>query len=123
MVSFLADENLECFIVNQLRERPLKVNIVRAQDVGLAATDDRIILDWAARNERIVVTRDVSTMRTYANERIRSGQAMPGIVAVPNSATVAQVIDVLENMVRFGLEGEWANQVWFIGSDPLSFNR
>lgn len=33
--------------------------IVRIQDVGLSSSDDRVILDWAAKEKRILLTYDV----------------------------------------------------------------
>jgi hypothetical protein len=54
LVRFLADENVESYVVETLIRRVPSVDIVSVHDVGLAAKDDRSILEWAASNERIV---------------------------------------------------------------------
>lgn len=82
MLRFLADENLNRNILRGLF-RVAVIDIVRAQDVGLAGTDDRAILDWAAKENRIVVSHDVNTLVQLAWQRVANDQAMPGLIAVP----------------------------------------
>ena len=120
MPSFLADENLESYILAALSTRPQSADIVSVHQVGLAATDDRTILEWAAENDRIIVTRDVSSMRAYANARIRAGVKMPGLVIIQSTAQAGDVLDALENLALYSLEGEWEGLVLFIGSPPLA---
>lgn len=40
-----------------LRRNP-NVDIVRVQDVGLSEADDPTVLQWAAQNNRVVLTHD-----------------------------------------------------------------
>ncbi len=73
MLCLLADENFNNQIMwGILRRRP-EIDIVRVQDVGLSETDDRVILEWAAQQGRILLTHDVETMTRYAYDRVQAG--------------------------------------------------
>ena len=62
MPRFLADEDFNNHIVQGLRRRSSATDILRVQNVGLGRAKDPVVLAWAAANERIVVTHDISTM-------------------------------------------------------------
>lgn len=74
MLRLLADENLNNNIVRGVRRRAADTDIVRVQDVGLSGANDPTVLDWAARNGRILLTHDVSTITAFAYDRIRQGR-------------------------------------------------
>ncbi|MCU0570466.1 MAG: DUF5615 family PIN-like protein [Oculatellaceae cyanobacterium Prado106] len=71
------------------------LDIVRIQDVGLLHADDPTILEWAANEQRILLTHDVATITDFAYERVRNGLPMPGVVEVIATASIGQVIDDL----------------------------
>ncbi len=79
---YLADENLEAAIQVQLRRHYPDIDIIDVRDVGLDHTPDEDILQWAADNDRIVITHDVNTMRGLADNRARAGLPMPGAIIV-----------------------------------------
>jgi predicted nuclease of predicted toxin-antitoxin system len=58
MLRRLADESFNGDIVRGLLLRQPDLDLVRVQDVGLAGADDRDVLAWAAKNNRIVLTHD-----------------------------------------------------------------
>ena len=66
----LADENFNGTILRGLIRRLPGLDLIRVQDVGLRNADDPAILEWAAREERILLTHDVATITMYAYERI-----------------------------------------------------
>jgi predicted nuclease of predicted toxin-antitoxin system len=68
VLRFAADENFNNDIVRGLLRRKPNLDIVRVQDVGLAGADDPTILEWAAREGRILLTHDVSTITAAGNE-------------------------------------------------------
>jgi len=70
MAQFLADENFNNQIVRGVLRHSPNVDIVRVQDVGLSGVDNPTVLEWAAQEERIVLTHDVATMTTFAYQRI-----------------------------------------------------
>jgi hypothetical protein len=114
MLGFLADENLNNDIVRGLQRRYPRVDLVRVQDVGLAAVDDRVVLEWAADNQRVVLTHDVSTMTRYAYERIRDGKSMPGVFEIGRHVSVGVAIEEINLLAECSLDGEWEGQVRYL---------
>ena len=106
MVRFLADENLHDAIVRGLRLRLPEVDIVRVQDIGFRSTDDRAILEWAAAEQRVVLTHDVSTMTGFAHERVRAGKPMPGLFEISDALPLGRVIEDLVLVAECSLPGE-----------------
>lgn len=113
MLRFLADENFKRVFLNGLR-KDLAVDVVRVQDVGLSATDDRVILDWAARENRVLLTHDAATMTRYAYERVRAGKAMPGVLEVRFHAPIGRVIEDLLLIAACSREGELEGQILYV---------
>lgn len=114
MVRFLADEDIRRAIVSALRARIPALDIVRVHDVGLDGKPDPIILQWAATENRIVLTHDANTMTEAANQRLRVGLNVPGVVIIPQGMAVGQVIATLELAIVAGMPGDWDGQVRFL---------
>lgn len=55
--------------------------------------EDPLVLEWAARHGRVLLTHDVNTMLAHAESRVRRGLGHPGIVKVPQSLAVGRAID------------------------------
>ncbi|MBI4476741.1 MAG: DUF5615 family PIN-like protein [Acidobacteria bacterium] len=103
MVRLAADENFNNDIVRGLIRRKPDVDIVRVQDVGLSGADDPAVLEWAAQQERVLVSHDVSTLSKHAYERVARGQRMPGVFEISTSLSLARAIDdLLLIAVRLG---------------------
>ena len=77
-MKFLADENFDNTIIRGLERRQVDIEIVRVQDISLSGKDDPTVLEWAAKEGRVLLTHDVATITRYAYDRIVAGQAMPG---------------------------------------------
>ena len=114
MARFLADENFNNQIVRGVLRQSPDVDIVRVQDVGLSGVDDPTVLEWAAQEERIVLTHDVATMTTFAYERIQAGLRMPGLFEVSRRVPVGVVIEEIILIAECSLKGEWEGQVRFL---------
>ncbi len=76
MLRLVSDEDVHDDIIRGLRRRERGLDIVRVLDVGLDQTPDPDILEWAANQERIVVTGDLNTMVGFAWARRRVRNAM-----------------------------------------------
>jgi hypothetical protein len=61
-VRLLLDENVEKALLLGLRRRHPGLDVVRVVDVGLGGRSDTEILEWAAREGRVVVSRDRATL-------------------------------------------------------------
>lgn len=113
-IKFAVDENLHDGIRRGLLSRIPDLDIARVQDVGLSGADDPTVLEWAAKENRILLTHDVKTMTSYASARIEAGLAMPGIFLVSQNQPHGQVIEDLVLLAECSLVGEWDNQVLYI---------
>lgn len=82
MLRLAADENFNNNIVRGLLRRRPDLDIVRIQDVGLSGASDLAVLEWAAREGRVLLTHDVSTLTRYADERVQAGKPMPGVFEI-----------------------------------------
>jgi hypothetical protein len=114
MLELLADENFNKDIVRGLLQRAPEIDIIRAQDIGLDDTDDPIILGWAAQHRRVLLSHDRNTMIGYAFQRVETGEPMPGLIIVKQTAPVSEAIEDLLILILCSSEGELNRQVVYI---------
>src|SRR5713101_843900 len=93
MLRLASDEDVHDDIIRGLRRREPALDIVRVQDVGLDHTPDPIILEWAANNERVLLTGDLNTMVGFAWGRVQAGLSMVGVLALLENVGVGRVLD------------------------------
>ena len=110
----LSDEDFNNRIVRGLSRRFPSLDLVRVQDVGLAGKHDTKVLEWAANEERLVLTHDFATMLDYAYNRIERGLRMPGVIALSQDLPIGEAIEELTTLIGLSLENEWENQVVFV---------
>jgi len=108
------DENFDNRILRGLLRRRPELDIVRVQDVGLSGRGDEDVLAWAAREGRVLLTHDVTTIRRYVDERAHAGLSMPGVFAVSQQTPIAQAIQDILLLAECSLEGEWEGQIQFL---------
>lgn len=113
-IRFLADHDLNDHIVNGVFRREPAIEFVRVRDVGLSAESDSLILEYASREQFIVVSHDVNTMTEAASDRISSSHALAGLLMVPQSVPVALVIDSLILIWSVSDSNDWQNQIVFL---------
>lgn len=114
MLRLAADENFNRNIVRGLLRKKLDLDIIVIQDVGLTGANDPTILDWAAKENRILITHDVSTITRYAYERVQSGLPMPGVIEVSRKVPLSHAIDDILLIAECSVEGEWEGQVRYL---------
>lgn len=114
MLALAADENFNNDILRGLMRSKPDLDVVRVQDAGLSGADDRTVLEWAARQNRILLTHDVSTITYYANDRLREGKRMPGIFEVSRSVPIKVAIDDILLLAECSNEAEWEGQIRYL---------
>ena len=114
MLRLLTDENFNNQTVRGILRRRPEIDIIRVQDVSLSTTDDRIILEWAAQQGRVLLTHDVETMTRYAYERVLAGLEMPGVFEISRSVPVGLAIEEIILITEGSFEGEWEGQVQYL---------
>ncbi len=113
MLRVLIDQDFDHDILRGLRLR-LALDAITAREAGLSKKTDPEVLDWAARNERVIVTHDRQTMPAFAYDRVGEGLPMPGLFVVSRSLPVGQAIAELELLITCSEPGEWSGMVVFV---------
>ena len=114
MLKLAADENFNNNIVRGILRRHPNADIVRIQDVGLSGAHDPIVLEWAAKENRVLLTHDVSTITRYAYDRTKLGRPMPGVFEVSRNTPIGIAIEDIILLIECSLEGEWTGQVRYL---------
>jgi hypothetical protein len=114
VLSLAADENFNNDIVRGLLRRRPNVDLIRVQDSEIAGMADPAVLDWTARESRILLTHDERTVPHWALQRVESGLAMPGVIVVRRTVAVGQVIHDLLLLIEFSLDDEWQGQILYL---------
>ena len=116
MLRLAADENFNNRIVRGLLHRKPDLDIVRIQDIGLSGADDQTVLEWAAQEERVLLTHDVRTITQYAYERVDADQLMPGVFEVSPDISIGiyRAIEDILLLAEYSLDGEWEGQIRYL---------
>ncbi len=107
MLLLVADENFNNDIVRALLRRKPNLDVVRIQDVGLSGADDPAVLEWAARENRVLLTHDVTTITKFAYERVEAGKRMSGVIEVSRSVPLGAAIDDILLLAKISNDREW----------------
>jgi len=116
MIKILADEDFNGRILRGVLRRLPQLDIVRAQDVLTREerNDDRRVLEWAANEQRVLITHDVTTMRPFAEARIVAGLPMPGVFEVGQDVPIGVAVEEILLLAECSFENEWENQIRFL---------
>jgi hypothetical protein len=93
VIRLLVDQNFNEHILDGLVKRQPDLDWVHVRDVGLATTADPVMLEWAAAQDRVLLTHDRQTIPRFAYERVADGLSMPGVFLVSDHMPVGQAID------------------------------
>lgn len=102
MLALLADENFNARILRGITRSLPALDVVRAVDVGLAGLSDAEVLEWAAKECRVLVTHDSTTISAPAFRRVTERLAMPGVVIVPGLLPIGDAIQELLLLITCG---------------------
>jgi predicted nuclease of predicted toxin-antitoxin system len=114
MVPLFIDHEVTHVITDGVLNHFPDVNMVRAKDVGLAEAEDAELLAWATENRRVLVSCDANTMIDAANERLRQGLPMLGLVLVRQSLAYRVAIEDLAAIALCSEPSEWAGKVTYL---------
>lgn len=114
MIRLLTDEDFDHNILHGLIRRVPHLDCVLVHDVGLTSQPDLVLLKWAARKQRSIITHDVNTMRPYAEQLVRQGEPMCGLIVVPQSLAIGHAIKDLELCVQLYSQEEMRNAIKYL---------
>lgn len=92
------------------------LNLVQVQDAGLSGADEPTVLEWAAREGRVLLTHDMATMTRHTYDRVRAGLPMPGAFEVSHKVAIGAAIEEILLLAHCSEEGEWEGQVRYLPS-------
>ena len=111
---WLADENFNNDLLRALLRRRPDLDIIRVQDAGLSGANDAAVLSWAARQDRVLLTHDVSTITAYAYRRVVNHERMPGVFEVSHSVPIPDAVQDILLLDECSEPGEWEGQVRYL---------
>jgi len=114
MLRLAVDENFNNDVVRGALRRQTTLDLVRVQDAGLAGADDPSVLEWAAKERRVLLSHDVSTLTRFAYERVEAGKPMPVLFEVGRSVPLRQAIEDILLLAECSSEGEWEGQIRYL---------
>jgi uncharacterized protein with PIN domain len=116
-VRALLDAQLSPEIARLLRERGLDVDAVTARPDIPDSASDADLMEFAAAEERVVVTNNIKDFRPIAARRLQRGQGHAGLILVPSSrrrtrADVAALAEAIEAVMRAHPDGIAGSERW-----------
>ncbi len=114
MIRFLADENFNRHVVKGLWGQNPALEIAIAQEVGLSGRTDDEVLEWAARDQRVVLTHDIRTMTATALQRLDRRAAMTGLILIGKKLPVGPVIENLILIDAASTQDEWIGVILYL---------
>jgi len=111
---FLADHDLNDYIVAGVSRLEPLIEFRRAREVGLERASDDRVLEFAVGNPLLVMSHDVTTMSDAAYKRLETGLPLSGLFLVQQTAPVAAVIDSLILIWSASELEEWQGRVQYL---------
>lgn len=115
-IRFQADADLKFAIVKAVREREPAIDFASAMDSALTGANDADVLEFAAREDRILVTHDRRTMLTHFRARMDAGKASPGLLVASQGAPLGLVVSAIVLAWSASTPSDWRNQVHHLPS-------
>lgn len=114
MIRLLTDENLNQHILRGLRRRLPRLDCVSVRDVGLAGSPDLVLLKWAAKEQRTILTRDIKTLVPAANRLVAQAEPMAGVIVICKGVAIGHVINDLELLLECNSESDMRNSIEYL---------
>lgn len=113
-VRFLADHDLNDHIVTGIRRRELAIEFLRVRELGFHTRSDSGLLDFANQEHLLVVSHDVNTMTAAASQRLAESRGIAGLLMIPQSMPVNEVIESLLLIWSATESNDWRDQIVFL---------
>jgi predicted nuclease of predicted toxin-antitoxin system len=111
-MKLLFDEHIDRDILNGLIRKSVKAEIVLAVDINLQGKSDPELLEWAAKHDFILLTKDKSTMSNFAYNRMQEGLKMPGVILITRNLSIGEIIENLILLIECTTENEFENRIY-----------
>lgn len=111
MLRLASDADVHGDLLRGLRRRLPDIDLVRAQEALPEGTPDPEVLEWAAAENRILITNDRNTMVGFAYQRVTAGEPVPGLIVTTNEQSIGMAIDDILLIAEYMPEEEIRDQV------------
>ena len=112
-IRFQADYDFNKKIVRALHQRHPSMDFQAGHEAGLEGLPDEQVLEIAAREDRILVSHDVTTMPVHFANFIAK-QSSPGVLLVPQSLPIRIAIEELALIWGASEAEEYANLITWL---------
>src|SRR5262245_27698883 len=112
-IKFQGDYDLKRAIISGVKRRQPEIDFRNADDAELRGLNDEEVLAAAAREGRILVSHDRSTMPIHF-EHFISAQECPGLILIEQQLPVREAIEELLLIWEASEAEEWINRLEFI---------
>lgn len=112
-VRFQADADIDQTIVKVTLRREPAIDFQTARTAELAFKSDPEVLAFAAREGRLLVTHDQSTMPAHFR-RFLEHSTSPGVLIIPQSVEIHDAVEELLLIWQASEAEEWMNRMTFL---------
>lgn len=117
MLRLATDADVHGDLIRGVRRQSPEVDLVRVVDALPLGTHDRAVLEWAASEQRILITNDRKTMIGFVRDRLEAGLPMPGVIMASRNQSIGSAIEDILVIVHVLTEDDVRDQVFFL---PIS---
>ena len=111
---FLADEDLRCSIVSAVRRMAPAGEITTVGEQGIGSASDEEVLTFAWRERWLVLSHDVNTMKSTADQRITDGRGIHGLFLIPQSRQTRPVAECVFLIWSASEFEEWRDRIVYL---------
>ena len=111
---FLADEDLRYSIVQAIRRMEPDVEITMVFEAGLSSATDVEVLEYAWENRWLLVSHDVNTMKSCAEQRLANGNGIHGLFLAPQSRPTRPVAESVVLIWSASTFEEWRDRIVYL---------
>ena len=115
-IRFLADEDLRYAIVSGVLRKEPAISFPTIPQAGLAGAQDPQVLEFAAHENRIVVSHDKRTMPQHFFAFLEEGRDHPGLLLAPKNKAIGEVIETLVVIWADSDPSHWRNRIHYLPS-------
>lgn len=113
-MKLLTDEHIPPALARGIRRALGEVDVLELRHTDLLGAGDPEVLDFAAREGRILITRDASTIPEFAFKRLEQGKLMPGVFIWRRRAALGLVLEDLILTLQASEAEEWRGRVVYL---------
>jgi hypothetical protein len=113
-VRYLADEDFRQPIVKAIRRLEPSIEVTSARELGLSGYTDGDVLTFAQQNNWIVLSHDVNTLKSTADDRVLKQLGVAGVILVAQSKPTRIVAEALVQIWATTTMEDWRDVIVFV---------